>query len=446
MNFQFSEFEPVEFKRFSPLKLEPNMSPEQIELRITEYLQELDTLIPSINEDFNPEEDLKKIKKNDKESRKQAIEKFKKNLRSQIEGMSCCKMIIQELIDIDPNVKQSVLELIVKKFSSVYGINPAQLKKYLDLINDFCTNRESVIEIRKKYPNDFDLINQIKDIKRFSNFGIFKSKIKIETTPYGFIFYMNERDALKINPNAGSTEGFAGALMIDGKYFFYSVVILEPYKIFKRKLTNDDIRRHEFQHQKECNFEFGMYFFRFADSETHKNSYKEKLAQNLLNEFMKNPTFNKIVKKFFPGNQVREFKFEDEEILQDFEMFCQNVLIEDFNKITGELISRKKDLAKDNIDEITNDYSSINEVTRLMWIVIYNKYFSNSLKEKIKLIKEKYEKLLKKEVMNASNSFDRLTNEGGYSIDEAIALVSYTPLELWTKKIDRILKNRKLSN
>jgi len=88
------------------------------------YLSEISELAPPLNGEFNSLEAFKKIKLSP--DRGAAISEFKQNLSNQIEGMTCCRTLIENIIAQNPNVDANILFEILDKFAARYGVGGDQ--------------------------------------------------------------------------------------------------------------------------------------------------------------------------------------------------------------------------------------------------------------------------------------------------------------------------------
>jgi hypothetical protein len=455
-----------ETKKFKAIELPKNSSSEEILQFVETYISEVNELIPPFEGDFNSEEIFKTIKTNP--DRKKAIEEFKQKLQSQTEGMACCRTLIEKVIIQNPKVEVGVLMEILNKFASKYGVSGKQLQTYIESIYAFGNKREVVTEIRKDYPNDLDLINSMVEPK---DMFVSMEGIKIEDSPFGFILYLNTNNAKKFHLNAAYAGGFSVEVVArlkrkdkDGNDMAavtrIAVIVTDSDYIKNGKISADQLTLHEVEHNKTDVVKDLL----FQDSSTYKQYVTDYLVgrsgiwDHLRSIKFYEEQFNEFIERTPDGQNketlIAKKKEELDQEVKDhkerikklenktylvYRKYLQRINYKNYQFLVSELISRKKDRVSHDFKKVIENYSNFTESDEFFNIILPDIEYSPQFKERLINLKSSMQEQYFQDAEKAINSFDKLISKGGYSVDEAISLLSFTPLQLWSKKINRIL-------
>lgn len=459
-----------ETRKFKAIELPKSPNSEEILQFVDNYITDINDLIPHFEGEFNSEEVFKTIKS--KSDRKRAIEDFKQKLQSQTEGMACCRTLIEKIVIQNPKVEIGVLLEIVNKFASKYGVSGKQLQNYIETINIFDYKRNVVNEIRKDYPNDLDLINSMVEPK---DMFVSMEGIKIVESPFGFILYLITNNAKKFHPKAEYTGGFSAEVYSRLKrkdkngndidiITTVSVILTDSEFIKSGRINAEQVTLHEIEHAKTS-------ILQDLSSKYNMDTYKDQITMYLIGrsgiaelqgliKFL-NKRYNNYVEmmrdKPNTEQRIAEMKQELIQKIKDYEEriseienetylayrnFLQEIIFNNCQFLLTELISRKKDGAAHDFKKVIENYSNFTKADEFFKQILPDVEYSPQFKEKLVNLKDSMQAKYFQDVEKANNSFDRLVTEGGYSVDEAISLLSFTPLQLWTKKINRILNTR----
>lgn len=401
------------------------------QFNIDTYLSEVTEYIPPLTEEFDSQEAFKKIKTNP--DRKKAIAEFKEKLNNQIEGMACCRTSIETMIAQNPNVDVKILFDILDKFASKYGVTGSQLEKYRRVIHRFFEQRLKVETIRKAYPRDIDLLNSMLEPKdKF----LWVRGLKILDTPYGFAIYLNKKDAQKFSTEANEKGGFS-----EIKYFkikksntneettiksHVAFIILDSKFVTSKKISLEQITAHELEHNKTD--------LLFKDSDTtvsNWGTYSGKSGISELSEL--------LVKGKENDSGLEEQELENL-LLLEFHNYCLDFFYFLNRYISNEIISRKRDKANHDMKEVIKNYSDFEELDKFTDEICKNLSNRPEIQTKILNLKNKLKNKFYSNAELSNQYFDKLVSEGRYSTDEAIAFLTFTPLEVWPRKINYVLK------
>src|SRR3989344_5186789 len=162
----------------TPLKLNPENTPEQYkESKVKEYIGKLDQKafdnllyldfqeqlrdnLP-IERVFSPEDELAEIKTLPREQKREALMVFKENLARQREALAACRVFVERSIEFNHDIPREKLIALIEKFGAQYGFTDTQKQTATQLIDGYYENRQNVLEIRERFPDDYQLINEL---------------------------------------------------------------------------------------------------------------------------------------------------------------------------------------------------------------------------------------------------------------------------------------------
>jgi len=461
------QLRPPESKKYKPFELNPNSTSEEIIAKVDDYIDEIGEIIPPINREFDSRKEFQTARK--VPDRKKAISEFKKSLKNQMDGMASCRTLIESILAQNPNVDPKVLVNILYKFANKYGISGNELQAYETTIFNLRSVMIKTSTLRNEFPSDLDLLNSMLEPEnRFDSTVDFK----IMPTPYGFVVHLKGSDAKRFYSNAEYTGGFSTTknFMLNTKDESGNNIIIQCPVAFvvvdsdlfnQIKITSEQVAIHELEHNKtslmdlykgKVDYDFNIK--ELCGSKDGISAYKEyiKSAERDIQRYQKlisqNPKGEEEYLKRISLEEelIGDFKKNiselEDKLYLELSKYCLETNYDVYKFISNEFISRKKDRGDHDMRKVLNNYSNFtyfNQVIDLVTITLdYNPEFLN----KILSLRDKYKEMFINEALNASDSFDRLVREGGYTVDEAISLLTFTPLQLWSKKVQRILATK----
>ncbi len=105
-------------------------------------------------EPFDPEAELKNLRKGDKEARAERLEKYKEELIKQKEGIAEIQEDLEKQIRENPDLSQEELIKTVLNKAPEYRLSENQLNLFKETLNKYIERHQAVREVRKQYPHD----------------------------------------------------------------------------------------------------------------------------------------------------------------------------------------------------------------------------------------------------------------------------------------------------
>lgn len=368
---------------------------------------------PPIRELFSAERELIKIKKSPKGEKKKLLSAFKENLVRQREAWANCRVFIERSIEFNHDIPQQYLVILVENFGKEYGFTQGQKLIAKHFIDGYYENRRKVLETREHFPEDIALIKKLTGVT-FSK----TDKIDVSVGPMTIDIDVEGFNAGRIyeradHPVVGFEYGGFASQSIGDNPIYYIVINQDKYI---RERHNDPTgaqsRQHEYEHQ------------------------KNKLFRSI---------FDHTLSEHEIGSLRLDYRFE-----HDAEY--KKVLLENYFYAAQE---RALEQAKDEIIACLQDRSLSILQRDIDWLFFQQKgdsydYLANvrdiEIEKDNPLYQETSQKILVKEykiiIEKAVGLFAELVDEGGYSIQEAIALLTDTSLSHWPKTIQRLLENK----
>ena len=217
------------------------------ELLAFDYQYQLQDNLP-INGTFSPEEELSKIKSLSGGQKKEMIDGFKKKLAIQREALANCRIFIERCIEFNPDTPKEKLMGVVEKFGSQYGFTQEQKQTSEKLLDRYYEIRQRVLEIRKRYPNDVDLVSELSGVK-FDN----TAKFDVSVGPMSVDIIT---DAFNSRFTSENSKDFIGKNFAFGGFVDYSKHEQPiPYVVMNKNRSGKKyIATHEHEHQKNALF------------------------------------------------------------------------------------------------------------------------------------------------------------------------------------------------
>ena len=108
-------------------------------------------------EPFDPEAELKNLRKGDKEMRAGRLEEYKKELIRQKEGIAEIQENLEKQLRENPDLPQEELMKTVRAKAPEYRLSENQLNLFKETLNRYVTRHQAVREAKKQYPQDKEL-------------------------------------------------------------------------------------------------------------------------------------------------------------------------------------------------------------------------------------------------------------------------------------------------
>lgn len=383
----------VEFKKFKLPEINLDTSEYEILQAVDEYLSELASLVPPVRRTLDIITLRLDLEDNPDKKRK-IVQDFKEQIYNKRLGMACCRMLIEGLIDQNPLIRYDILWKIIQKFSNKYGVTHKDIDEMKKSLVLFENSRAYTNTMRKMYPKDTDLFEAISGIK-VDNI----SEVRIFTTPYGFLIHLPRRLAEKIT-------------------------FLKEYDYANGvSIKHEEVMRIAFV------FTDGM-----SESEIKRVSKHEIIHS-------KTDFFHPINFSYDYGTKLTELMKVQTPSQEEWENFLVSTYQDSNISFLVELISSADYLEARTQDYFIENYSifSNGEFRKYTMKVIDSKLLKNQseadlFSARLHHWKKKSDETLKM----AYKAFLRLSKKMVLSRDESVAVLSYLPLELWEKAVNRL--------
>lgn len=397
----------ISFVKYKSLKLKEyfgKLNQADFDALLDFEFEQLSEDNPPLDGVFDASEKLSILKKLPKDQRVEALDSFKEKLIIQKEALAHCRVFIEKNIEEDNDIPKERLMKIVDKFAVQYGFTDDQKKKSEDLIDNYYKQRQKVIEFRKSFPSDTEMISYIAGVE-FKNsakfdvaLGPMSIDIMADEANFQKLFYETENLSMK-----NTTLGFASKKNdVD-----YTVLNTRSMKLLK----NQNVYVHEQQHVRN------KLFRQIFDKET---TFEER--QSALDQYESEDDLE-IKKKLL-------------------EVYFLMKRQDAFNDVRDEIFAMKKDGSHSQLvyadfypsgsgyDYLKNVRDRDDVKDDLVWQT-----------EAEKILKDDYMNIIKKGL----DSFDKLKEKGGYNTDEVIALLTDKSIPEWPKTVSRILEQKERS-
>ncbi|MEK7083009.1 MAG: hypothetical protein AAB972_02460 [Patescibacteria group bacterium] len=405
----FLRYKKLKIKEYSG-KLDQNEFDELLSSEFQDQLRDN----PPIGKVFSPEQELLKIRKAPKGEKRELLSVFKENLTRQREALANCRVFIERSIEFNHDVPGENLVRILQYFRKEYGFTDEQRQIIAQLIDGYYENRRKVLEIRKFFPDNTTLVKKLTGVQfsKTDKLNVAVGPMTIDISTEGF--------------NAGRIYEEAGGPVIDFKHNGFAFQSHDADPIFyivlnedkdMRKLLNDPtgtrVRQHEHEHQKnklfravfehtaseqETDYLWGEY--EIEDDEWHKRIFLEN---------------------YFYARREHAWEKAKDEITASLQNMSLPQLQQDFDW----MFLQQEDNSYDYL-AVLRDFEPKKDD------LLYQETSQKMLVEEYKSVIEK-----------AVGSFAELVNKGGYSIQEAIALLTDKSLPHWPKTIQRLLEHNR---
>ncbi len=404
----FLKYKKLKIKEYSG-KLDQNEFDELLRLDFQDQLRDNSP----IKEVFSPEKELSKIRKAPKNEKRELLSVFKENLAKQREALANCRVFIERSIEFNHDVPGENLVRIIQYFRKEYGFTDEQRRIAEQLIDEYYENRRKVLEIRKLFPNDIDLIKKLTSVQLSKtdklNVTVGPMTIDISTEGFNAGRIYEKADSPVIDFKHG---GFASQ-SDDADPIFY--IVLNEDKDM-RKLFNDPtgtrVRQHEHEHQKNKLFR-AMFEYTSRKQEINYlwRNYEIEDDEKYKRTFLEN---------YFYAQREHAW----EEVKDEITASLQNKSLSRLQQDLDWMFLQQRDNSYDYLAFLRDFEPKKDDL-------LYQETSQRMLVEEYKSTIEK-----------AATSFADLVNKGEYSIQEAIALLMDKSLSYWPKTVQRLLENR----
>jgi len=366
---------------------------------------------------FDPQQRLAEIRKLPKESKKSAITEFKAQLNSRAEALSYTRVIIEDLINLNPNIELQTLQMLLQDVCSQYGILPEIEKNYQEVLSNFDLVRRDIKQVRQNFPDDLKLTELL-----LNKANLALPSLEVRVTPYNIQILVDTPGYFILT---GKTEQQQRGYSIISKQLpqiqnrrIPVVVINQDPELNPKNVLKNIIHEEEHSITKIFNNQVATGdLFLSIERGSAENIYQLLISRT-------DPSIPKDYEK------IREALYI---YLKDF----QNYALERARK---ELISFKKEGSKSSPQKILEAYgyfesTSLNKIRN----ILASKPELNHLLKMVELVRAK----ISREVFEASKSFDMLVSKE-YDPNQVIALLSFTPLKYWSREIRRVIQQIEL--
>lgn len=404
----FLKYKKLKIKEYSG-KLDQSEFDELLMLDFQDQLRDN----PPLKEVFSPAEELLKIRKAPKNEKRELLSVFKENLMRQREALANCRVFIERSIEFNHDVSGPNLVRIIQNFRKEYGFTDEQRQIAGQLIYEYYENRQKVLEIRKFFPDDTVLVKELTGVQfsKTDKLNVTVGPMTIDISTQGF--------------NAGRIYEKADSSVIDFKHGGFASQSHDADRVFyivlnedkdMRKLLNDPtgtrVRQHEHEHQKNKLFR-AVFEHTLSEQEIDClwRDYEIEGDEKYKRTFLEN---------YFYAEREQAWEHAKDEITASLQ-----------NKSLSQL---QQDLDWMFLRQVDNSYdylAFLRDFEAKKDDVLYQETSQ-------KILVEEYKSTIEKAV----TSFADLVNKGGYSIQEAIALLMDKSLSHWPKTIQRLLEHK----
>ncbi len=403
---------------------------------LTQYFEEVLQNNPPIDGKFYPDVKLF-LENNPKEKRNKTLVIFKENLAKQREGLADCRVFIEKSIEFDNDVPKEKLMALVEKFGEKYSFTDEQKQTIEKLIDGYFDNHSKVLEVRKQYPDDLDLIDHLIG-RKLDRSKIGKMEISVGPMTIDIEADNNITALLHSKSKNPITAplGFVGRS--SGENPIYYVVINQDEELRIEDiddLTGEKTKKHEYEHVKNNMFKA---VFESQVDEAKIIDLRDKYQGAKF--YQEGGSFNSD-EPLFESKEYYE-GLNKENILEDYLKIERDIALRRVkNEIIASLYTESIEALKSK-DELEDMF--LNEQGSYDYFKYPRKKIYGYLDEKgreiwKKVLGEEYISVIKKGV----ESFADLINRG-YSKEKAIAILTDKDLQDWPKTINRLLQNKSI--
>ena len=394
--------------REKPIRQEPlerevsEIRPQRCE-REDEAFEEFDSLLnhdfenillenPPLEGEFNPQEELQKIKKLSREERKEALSVFKNKLERQREAWANCRVFLERIIEFDNDAPENYLQQWLRRFGGDYGFTMEHYKLTNKIIDDYYRERKRLLEYVDRHGGDLhEAASNLTGIN-LNN----KKKIGVDVGPVALNIEAKGRDYNKIKKEENLSRNTLG---------FYKKDLSTGigYNVIKSGRESEATRTHEEEHAKneilfhllhtDYNFLVDRTFFEYDIEREKDEERKKEMFERYIKSFQREALLkakNEITAYKKNGHDISSLMFFD-------------------------------DSAYDYLEGVREKYAGKEEEELVNTILI-----------------QEYKKILDDAIM-AFNALERKD----YTTEQVIALLGDKRLEEWGKTARRVIEERR---
>ena len=383
---------------------------------------------------FDPEEEVKKIKKLSRGNKKAAIAEFKNKWTYQKEGLAITQEIIIKAIRKNPDASPDELYDYMIKVAELFGFTEKQKDLAKSVLKKYAEKHKFIKETRRQFPDDIDLFEDFFGRKPSGKIEVLEGPISICFRVYNqkdFAYLYSGAFLKRRSPTKKEIEESddSGGFMIEELKVprFKGVVFIESVDV-KSDFVEDskDIFNHEEQHI--INFLFEKEFMNTPE-------YKDEVAKILARlkmaekdnerELVIKQYFSYIRKKFenLARNEIIAYLTEEGNGFDDY--FLEEVILN--------LTALRKD------GGIYDYYFNEHDIIRKYVFKDIVKIIGRKFMPSIRLIaNEVFVDEYKNIIREAVNSLE-LLHDKKYSKEQIIALMQKEPLRKWRRVVGRLL-------
>lgn len=364
---------------------------------------------PPIEGVFSPEDELAKIKSLPREQKRVALATFKENLARQREALAACRVFVERYIEFNHNVPRKKLAALVKKFGEQYGFSDQQKQILKQLIDGYYKSRKRVLEMRRRFADDYKLVNKLSGVNLDKgekiNVSVGPMSIDVETYKFNASRLHGRTDGPVIGFLYG---GFATRSVGDSSVYYIVINRDEWVRESLDDPTGEKTRKHEYEHVKNALFRA---VFGYKDAPTQLVGYVRE----------QDPETKKIIlEDFFSASRTAALERAKDEITA---CLVDRTLPSLQRRLNSLFFGQKND----HYDYLAN----LRNWKKFKDDPFYQETAQRMLVQEYRMIVE-----------NAVSSYAELADRGKYSTQEAIALLTDTPLTGWPKTIRRLLEQK----
>jgi hypothetical protein len=383
-----------------------NLSIDHTQPPIIEIDKEMETYFqeaPSIPGVFSPQDELVKMWQMEGNERKTAFETFKRTYVKQMEALAMCRVFIEKMITHDPDAPNEQLDTILTQFAERYGFTDAQRNEALARLNDYAIIKKSVLDKRTTFPDDFDLVQ---DVTGIDLSGDDAEPFSVSIGPMSIDIITTRKNAKQMwdHDNEESFDERIKAFTVKSSLDVpipYIVVVASNVNAKGDPLYDKQLLDHERQHvithffydsliSREASLNARLY------AATTRAEQKRELAEEYFRFVRKNSL--QSVK-----NEV--FSHEIQGVADYIEHFSANEIYDYLEQMRNEPIMQR--------DE--------------QWQALVQR-----------MLVDEYRTIIERGI----NAFRQLSNQGGYTTEQAIALLTDQPMEQWHSRVRMILEQK----
>jgi len=418
-----SELNPVlqEFVDLKEKEFNGNITFDELVRLLSLEFQQFNSNNILIEGDFDPKKELEKVKSAPWEERSGELAKYKEKFITQKIAIAECRIYLERLIRHSPDIDRKYLDKTIQNFKEKYGFSENQLKIFHDLLDKYQEKRKDLKFFRERFPNDADLFKFVTGL----NVGP-DDKVEVYLDPINFYFRISSSLAYKLTPKEKNSK---------------NILYWKNTRGFKLNFNNLELENKKYN-------VLGIFLpidSEVLDPEAFKRTLKHE-RQHATNDMLENYFFE------VQNPKERHIKIKDlknkQQIDNLLEREYQGILDSTQDELIARLISKTGD-EKKFLTDYKNGFKTIVGIFLFGWSTYnYFKYFEigdrgyfNDFRDdlwrsKLHFLKEQYKKDLEK----SAKAFWSLINEGGFSLDQAVALLSDRKLLDWPKEAKRILE------